>query len=338
MIPLWLDIEYARRFWLTATVIAVNVAAFVWTLTLSEEYLEYVYLSYGFTPDEMTPISVLTCMFLHGGWLHIIGNMIFLWVFGFSLEQELPRLVWLVLYLVGGAAAAFAHALFVPEGFGDIPAVGASGAISALLGASVIIFPRAPVLCLYLTGGVAYGLFFTVPTGLVLGGWFIMQLVYSSASGAVLSVAFWAHVGGFIFGALFAAAILQLRLTRKKGPDELLPEPVRALRRAYAGGKYAACVSAWLKGRAEGVAFSASDLADVVRALSKMKRGQEAPAVLFDYLRGEGGNVGEDRLLLEAGRSLKPSSPGTAESLLQALIESHPSSPHRPEAQKLLGA
>lgn len=142
-------------------------------------------------------LSMLTCMFLHGGWLHLIGNMWFLWIFGNNVEDRLGHIPFLLFYLAGGLLATLSHWFVEPSS--TIPVVGASGAIAAILGAYAVTWPWARVHTL-----VFLFIFITVidvPALLVLGVWFAGQLL-SSAQGQEAGVAWWAHIGGFVAGAL----------------------------------------------------------------------------------------------------------------------------------------
>jgi len=142
----------------------------------------------------LTPLS---SMFLHGGWLHLIGNMWFLWVFGNNVEDSMGRARYLAFYLLCGLAAAATQTFMSPNSI--VPMVGASGAISGVMGAYVILYPRVRVHML-----VFLFVFVTrivVPAYLMLGYWFLLQLLGGSAAQGEGGVAFWAHVGGFIAGA-----------------------------------------------------------------------------------------------------------------------------------------
>jgi membrane associated rhomboid family serine protease len=140
-------------------------------------------------------------MFLHGGWAHLIGNMVYLWVFGDGLEDQLGHLRYLALYLLTGVGAALAHAYLYPTS--AVPTVGASGAISGVLGGYLVLFPAARVLTLIVL------VFFIVdvvevPAVFYLGFWFVMQLMSGAlalaVAGDAAGVAWWAHVGGFVAG------------------------------------------------------------------------------------------------------------------------------------------
>jgi membrane associated rhomboid family serine protease len=153
-------------------------------------------------------LSVLYSMFLHGGWLHLLGNMLFLWVFGNNVEDRMGRFKFLVFYLLCGYVAAYGFAL-VNAGATD-PLIGASGAVSGVLGAYLILYPRAKVWSL-----VPILLFIPLrlPAWLVLGVWFLLQWAYSSglAVSDAGSVAYVAHVFGFVFGFLAAIPFLRRR-------------------------------------------------------------------------------------------------------------------------------
>jgi membrane associated rhomboid family serine protease len=143
---------------------------------------------------------MFTSMFLHGGWLHLLGNMLFLWIFGNNVEDRLGSIPFLLFYLVGGVAAALTQVVIDPRS--TIPLVGASGAIAAALGAYIVLFPGARILSLVFLG--FFYQLIEVPAILVLGFWFGLQLLNGFAAfGAETAqggVAFFAHIGGFVFG------------------------------------------------------------------------------------------------------------------------------------------
>src|SRR6187455_2864540 len=152
-------------------------------------------------PSWYTP---LTSMFMHGGWFHLIGNMWFLWIFGNNVEDSMGRLRFLVFYVCCGLGAAIAQVLIDPLSI--VPMVGASGAIGGVMGAYVILYPRVPVTLL-----VFLGFFVTtvrIPAYLMLGYWFALQLLggLPQLGGSEGGVAFWAHVGGFVSGAVLIFA------------------------------------------------------------------------------------------------------------------------------------
>ena len=146
-------------------------------------------------PSWYTPV---TSMFLHGGWFHLIGNMWFLWVFGNNVEDSMGRIRYFFFYLLCGVAAAASQTLVNPGS--AVPMVGASGAISGVMGAYVVLYPKVRVHML-----VILGIFITrivVPAYLMLGYWFLLQLVGGGLASGEGGVAFWAHAGGFVTGAV----------------------------------------------------------------------------------------------------------------------------------------
>lgn len=167
-------------------------------------------------------LSVLTAMFLHGGWLHLLGNMLFLYVFGNNIEDRLGRLRFLLFYLVCGYAATYGFSAVDPSS--TVPLVGASGAIAGVLGAYLVLYPRAKVWSL-----LTFFFFLPVrlPAWLVLGSWFVLQALYSAGGGitdagsgrASSGVAYVAHVVGFVVGALLVLPL------RGSGRDRRIADP-----------------------------------------------------------------------------------------------------------------
>lgn len=187
--------------------IAVCVAVFLYTVGLEGPRAQMAFFSSygaipravtgGFAPDAWR--GLLTSVFLHGSWMHLGGNMLYLWVFGDNVEDAMGHGRFIVFYLLAGVVAALAHVLTAPSS--SVPLIGASGAIAGVLGAYVVLYPRARILSL-----VALGLFIRLvelPAVLVLSLWFLLQLVQGLAAlGApsVTTVAWWAHIGGFVAG------------------------------------------------------------------------------------------------------------------------------------------
>ena len=174
----------------------------------------------GPPPYEKSPVlSVLFAMFLHGGWLHLLGNMLFLWVFGNNVEERFGRLGFLVFYLACGYLASYGFALANAES--SVPLIGASGAVSGVLGAYLVLFPRARVWSLV---PVLLFLPLRLPAWLVLGLWFVLQWAYSSgyAVSPGGSVAYLAHVLGFLAGVM---AALPLRRRRYRPPQRYVRPP-----------------------------------------------------------------------------------------------------------------
>ena len=197
------DINRARRpAILVKYLVAANALVFLYELLLPEPQLRELFYTFGFVPrlfweDPLgRAYTLLTSMFLHGGIAHILGNMWFLWVFGDNVEDRLGPGSFLVFYLLGGVAAALAQGVLMAGS--SAPMIGASGAISAVLGAYYVLFPRAPVLTMVLL--VFYPVFFYLPAWFYLGYWALLQFV--EALMGVPGIAFWAHLGGFAYGIL----------------------------------------------------------------------------------------------------------------------------------------
>jgi len=164
-------------------------------------------------------LSVLFSMFLHGGWLHILGNMLFLWIFGNNVEDRFGRLRFLLFYLFCGYVAAYGFAYGTPDSTTTL--VGASGAIAGVLGAYLVLFPKARVTSILPLGFLWIPL--KLPAWVVLGGWFLLQLLYSRGSGVAsgAGVAYLAHVYGFAAG--LVVALVAKPLLPDKGGDGLNP-------------------------------------------------------------------------------------------------------------------
>lgn len=187
--------------------------------SLGQRYTELLNTSfeerYAFVPAHPTPISYLTANFLHGGWLHLIGNMWFLWLAGFVLEDAWGRPLYTVFYLVAGAAALRFHALTNPGSI--VPCVGASGAVAALMGAFLIRFPKMKIHMAWLFGFKLYR--FKAEAYWLLPFWLLIEVFYGSLFGGASGVAHWAHVGGFVFGAVTAVVLKYSGLEKKMADD-----------------------------------------------------------------------------------------------------------------------
>lgn len=187
----------------------------------------------GYT--KIPALSVITSMFLHAGWLHLLGNMLFLWVFGNNIEDRFGRVRFLLLYLVAGYVAAYGYALANPDT--TQPLVGASGAISGVLGAYLVLFPLARVWSLV---PILFFIPLKLPAWLVLGMWFVLQGLYSAGLGVANGgeVAYLAHVLGFVVGLVFAIRLRRYQPPRQRrppsGPNPL--EPPVMWRRPARGG------------------------------------------------------------------------------------------------------
>jgi membrane associated rhomboid family serine protease len=228
----------------TFALIAINAVVFFWELSLPEAALERAVSNLGLVParlfgwvewgggESLDPARyspLVTSMFLHGGWLHLIGNLWFLWVFGDNVEDRLGRVRYLAFYLAGGIAAGLVHAFSNPSSV--IPTVGASGAIAAVLGAYIVLYPHSRVKTL-----IPIFIFLHIaelPAVLFLGVWFLLQLWQGYASlgiGDAGGVAWWAHAGGFAVGAVVALAV------RSFGPPAPPSRPAPPRRPARYGG------------------------------------------------------------------------------------------------------
>lgn len=203
-----------RTPYVTIALISANVLVFLLTLpyqldgrALAELYRDYALIPAGFVTGLQRE-GILTSMFLHAGWMHLLGNMLFLWIFGDNLENRMGHVWFLAFYLVSGVAAALAHIVAEPASF--VPTVGASGAIAGVMGGYLLLFPKARVDVLFFL--VFFIRIIAVPAWLVLGIWFGLQLFSGLGSPAGTSgIAYWAHAGGFLAG-LVMTVPLWLRL------------------------------------------------------------------------------------------------------------------------------
>jgi membrane associated rhomboid family serine protease len=212
MIPLRDDNVTARTPVVTRVLVAMCVLVFVWQMTLGPQggqvavyalgVIPAVLLGRETLPAELTvvppSITVLTSMFMHGGLMHLLGNMLYLWIFGDNVEDSMTRPRYVLFYLLCGVAAVLAQAL--PDPDSTIPMVGASGAISGVLGAYLLLFPHARVLVAIPLGFVLQT--FRLPAGAVLALWFVLQLLSNLFASGQGGVAFRAHIGGFVAGML----------------------------------------------------------------------------------------------------------------------------------------
>ncbi|MDL1969392.1 MAG: rhomboid family intramembrane serine protease [Candidatus Desulfofervidaceae bacterium] len=235
MFPLKDNIPSRRFPCVTVTLIAVNVLVFFHELSLGP-YLERFVFVYGVVPKRYFLLSFLglnsfsakylplfTSMFLHGGWLHLIGNMWYLWIFGDNVEDSMGRLRFFVFYLLCGIGASLVHVYTHP--YSTLPTIGASGAISGVMGAYFVLFPFARIITL-----VPIFLFLTmveIPALFFLLFWFMFQFFHGTFSILTPSsfyggVAWWAHIGGFICG-IILVFFFKKRQRRRFYPDEYRP-------------------------------------------------------------------------------------------------------------------
>jgi len=204
----------------TVLLIVVNGIVFLYELSLGEKGAQAMLGAFALVPARLASgnlpvpgtvpvgVTVLTSMFLHGGFLHVIGNMLYLWIFGNNVEDAMGRLRFAVFYLLCGTAAAMGHAFLNLRS--TVPMIGASGAVSGVLGAYLLLYPRARVLTLFILG--FFVRLIEVPALVVLGFWFVLQFLNALiASGAGGGVAWYAHLGGF------AAGMVLVGLFKRRG-------------------------------------------------------------------------------------------------------------------------
>ncbi|MCL4239676.1 MAG: rhomboid family intramembrane serine protease [Anaerolineae bacterium] len=205
----------------TVGLITVNVLVYLYQLTLSLPDLQSFIFTYGTIPAEIERgtdlYTLFTSMFVHGGFAHIAGNMLFLWIFGDNIEQRFGPVLYLLFYVGTGLAASAAHILTDPTSL--VPTVGASGAISGVMGAYILLYPLNRVRTFIWYLGVVY-----VPAFIYLGIWFLTQLISGAAALSVptaqsTGVAFWAHIGGFAAGVIVALLLRPLRPEPPRRPE-----------------------------------------------------------------------------------------------------------------------
>jgi membrane associated rhomboid family serine protease len=213
MIPLRDDQPRFSTPYVTYFLIGLNLVIFLFESALTPESFKTLLYELGMVPANITAylsgygrlglvavvLPGLTSMFLHGSWMHVIGNMWFLWIFGDNIEDHLGHFLYLLFYLASGLGAAFAQVILTPHSI--VPTVGASGAIAGVLGAYFVLYPRARVLIWF-----PILFLFYLPAWVTLGYWFAMQFLSGAATAIAAysdtrgGVAFWAHVGGFVAG------------------------------------------------------------------------------------------------------------------------------------------
>ena len=220
---------------ITYALIGICVAVFLVELSITaasgDTGLEHFFDQWGAVPANITAgyaghdysgqamLGIITSMFLHASWLHLAGNMLFLWIFGNNVEDRLGRIPFLLFYLLGGIAAAVSQVVIDPQS--NAPLVGASGAIAAALGAYIVLFPGARILSLVFLG--FFYQLLEVPALIILGYWFALQLLSGFTSlGAETAdggVAFFAHIGGFALGVVVGMVMRLIgAATRRRGP------------------------------------------------------------------------------------------------------------------------
>jgi membrane associated rhomboid family serine protease len=209
MIPLR-DVIPSRTFpFFTISFIVLNSIAFLYEQSLPSRALEAFIHMYGVVPVRLDGLTIFTSMFLHAGWGHFLGNMLFLWIFGDNVEDRLGHVRFVAFYLLCGVAAVFAHVYMNP--LSKIPTIGASGAIAGVLGGYFVLYPQSRVLALIPL--IIIWEIVEVPAILFLGIWFLLQF-YEAGVATMRSgvqgggIAFWAHIAGFVAG---MAGVLVLR-------------------------------------------------------------------------------------------------------------------------------
>ena len=215
MIPLKDNIPSSKKPFVMYSLMAINILLFIYEISLGKNLMYFIF-DFGCIPSDIIRgeklYTLITSMFLHGDFAHIIGNMLFLYIFGDNVEDALGHLWFLLFYIVSGLSGSFLHILFNINS--SIPTIGASGAISGVLGAYFILYPRAKILTLV-------PVFFFLrlmylPAFIMLGIWFFYQLILglSTISTHGTGIAFFAHIGGFLFGVLVGWLVKRRR--RKK--------------------------------------------------------------------------------------------------------------------------
>ena len=204
MIPLRDVIPSRTTPYVTISLVVLNVLVFLYQLSLGDYFGQQFVYEFGLVPAMFSWPSVLSSMFLHGGFLHVGGNMLYLWIFGDNVEDRMGHGRFLAFYLLCGVAAALAQTIAAPNS--PVPMVGASGAIAGVMGAYFILYPHSRIVTLVTL------LFFwqimEIPAIMFLGVWFLMQFlsgmgsIATTSHGATGGIAFWAHIAGFAAGAI----------------------------------------------------------------------------------------------------------------------------------------
>lgn len=229
MIPLHDDNPTTIKPVVTIGLIVACSLVFLWQQSLFPADAERVIFAFGFVPAAFfggravfpeagavpAELAVITSMFLHGGWMHLIGNMLYLWIFGNNVEDAMGHVRFPIFYVLCGIAAALAQGFQDPNS--AVPMIGASGAIGGVLGGYLLLYPKARVLVLIPLG------FFTqlirIPALAVLGFWFVLQFIQSALSSEVGGgVAYWAHIGGFVAGMVLILVFRDKRIPLLGGP------------------------------------------------------------------------------------------------------------------------
>ena len=204
MIPLRDVIPSRTTPYITVTIIILNALAWLFEVSMPRENLTVFLQVWGVVPAAFIPVTLVSAMFLHGSWSHVIGNMWYLWIFGDNVEDRLGHGRFVVFYLLCGIAAAFGQIVLDPQS--TLPMIGASGAIAGVMGAYFVLYPQSRVLTLIPL--IIFWEIIELPAIMLLGFWFLMQLFSAGAIAVTAStggagsggVAFMAHVAGFVVG------------------------------------------------------------------------------------------------------------------------------------------
>jgi len=206
--------KHRKKPYFTIILIAINVLIFIFTF-FSADFENEIIWEYGAIPDQILEgkslLTLITSMFLHGGVMHLVGNMWFLWVFGDNIEHHLGKIKYIIFYFLTGIIAALIHIYTIPAEYMNIPTIGASGAISGILGGYAILFPKNRIrafIWFYFRP-----IFFYVPAFIYVGIWFLYQLLYL---GTPTMIAYMAHIGGFISGIILIKLFKKRRKILKK--------------------------------------------------------------------------------------------------------------------------
>ena len=213
MIPLRDVIPSRTTPYITVTIIVLNALAWLFEISLPGDVLPAFLRTYGVVPGDFHALTLITSMFLHGGWMHVIGNMWYLWIFGDNVEDRLGHGRFIVFYLLCGTLAALGQIATDPGSM--LPTIGASGAIAGVMGAYFVLYPRSRVLTLIML--IIFWEVIELPAVVLLGFWFVMQLfsagTIATASTGGGGVAFAAHVAGFVVGMIVGLVFRRRQVT-----------------------------------------------------------------------------------------------------------------------------
>lgn len=265
ILPYKSDMELSSRPILTQLLLMANIVGLAITSSYSPEEAARLGYDWGFVSFDWTVRSLFTHIFIHADGLHLLGNMLFLWIFAPAIEEKLGKVAFLPAYLMFGVIAAFTHGVTVSTSMSDIPAVGASGAISGLMGAYIVLYPR--VLIRHVFIALVRPIFFSLPAWIVLGMWLAEQFFYSFYA-ASMNVAIGAHIGGFAAGAGFAMAYKKLGYDREGAANAQADDVVRKIDRMFEpGADPGTAWSQWKSSLSAGAANPRLKLAGALAAL-----------------------------------------------------------------------